>query len=323
MRESIEGFASQFSFVPTIERDDEQGAPAHVVLGGMGGSHLATGIIKMLRPGVELYVHRDYGLPPYDDQFMEDSLFIASSYSGNTEETLDFAKSAVDRGLRIAVVTTGGKLLEFAEEHNLPTIKLPSDGIQPRMALGYFLLAIARFLADESLEKELATDAAQIDATELEETGDEIARLAHGKIPLICASADNLPLAHLWKIKFNETGKIPAFYNVFPELNHNEMTGFDAIDSTQNLASQFAVIMVRDDEDDLRVQKRMEICADLYKERGLTLINYEVKGSTPVERALSTLLVEDWSALYASERYGTESDAVPMVEDFKQRLKDT
>jgi glucose/mannose-6-phosphate isomerase len=321
MRESIEAFASQFSFIPEIIRDDNEGTPARVVVGGMGGSHLATSVLKTLRPGIDLYVRRDYGLPPYDDDFMRDALLIASSYSGNTEETLDFARSGLERGYRVAVVTTGGELLRFAEENNLPTIVLPKGGIQPRMALGYFSLAIAKFIGDDSLMRELATEGSSMNASVLEDVGEEIARKLHGKIPLIYSSLDNLAIAHLWKIKFNETAKIPAFYNSFPELNHNEMTSFDAIDTTRGIIGTFAAIFVRDAEDDARIQARMDVCAQLYRERGVDVIEYTITGDSAVERIFGTLLVADWSALYLSERYGTESNEVPMVEDFKARLR--
>jgi glucose/mannose-6-phosphate isomerase len=326
MRESIEGFISQFSFEPVLDRDDGQGGSKHVVIGGMGGSHLATGVIKMLQPGIELYVHRDYGLPPYDAEFMNDSLFIASSYSGNTEETLDFARSVLDRGLRLAVVTTGGELLDFAQENDLPTIQMPV-GDQPRMALGYFLRAFAYLIGresgDQSLFEELEDDSKPVDPSALEGAGDEISRRIHGKVPVIYASKDNMTLAHLWKIKFNETGKIPAFYNMFPELNHNEMTGFDVIDSTRHLVDSFAVIFLMDSDDDARIRERMQICADMYRERGIEVVEYEIDGEVYLDRILSTLLVGDWSAFYASERYGTESEAVPMVEDFKKKLKES
>jgi glucose/mannose-6-phosphate isomerase len=325
MRQSIENFAKQFAFDPAIERAEARVAasglaPKHFIVGGMGGSHLAAGLVKAFRPGAEVYVRRDYGLPPFDDSFMKESLFVACSHSGNTEETLDFAQAARAKGYAVAAITTGGTLADGARSEGLPLIVLPADGIQPRIAIGYATIALSRMIGDEALVAELRDAMASFDPTALRERGETLAKHLYGNVPLVCASVDNLALAYNWKIKFNETAKSPAFYNVFPELNHNEMTGFDVMDGTRSLSAGFRIVMLKDLQDDPRIQNRMDITAALYRERGLSVEEISIDGATRIERVFSSLVLADWTALALAERYGVEAEQVPMVEDFKKRL---
>src|SRR3989344_3768948 len=136
MQEAIKSFAKQFTFEPVIVNAELLKPSKKFVLGGMGGSHLAGDIIKMTRSDLDFQIHSDYGLPPLLIADLKERLCIASSYSGNTEETIDFAEVAQKNKLNLAVIATGGKLIEFAKNHCVPFIVLPSDGIQPRMALG-------------------------------------------------------------------------------------------------------------------------------------------------------------------------------------------
>lgn len=118
----------------------------------------------------------------------------------------------------------------------------------------------------------------------------------------------------------NETGKIPAFYNVFPELNHNEMTGFDVIDSTQGLSHNMKFVFLKDRDDHERIQKRMEIAERLLEERGFEVIVLEVSGEKVCEKLFRSLLLADWVALHTARLYGTESEQVPMIEEFKKLM---
>ena len=115
MEEAILNFHKQFNFKPEIINKEKIDSPKNFILSGMGGSHLASGLLKTFKPGINLYVHKNYGLPPFEDDFLKDSLLIASSYSGNTEETIDFLEEGYSRGYHMAVITTGGKLLDFAK----------------------------------------------------------------------------------------------------------------------------------------------------------------------------------------------------------------
>ena len=126
--------------------------------------------------------------------------------------------------------------------------------------------------------------------------------------------------AYNWKIKFNESAKIPSFLNVFPELNHNEMTGFDVIGATKELSGKLVILLLKDANDHPRIQKRMEVLLRLYKERGIQVEVKEFVGENLQERIFSSLVLADWTAWYTAKEYGTEPEEVPMIEEFKKRI---
>lgn len=285
----------------------------------MGGSPLAAELLASWKPELDIIIHRDYGLPALSHG--EERLWIASSFSGNTEEVLDFAELALVRNLPLATIAKGGKLLLFAQKHGLPHVVLPATSIQPRSGLGFQILALAALIGEETLLKELAGLESVFKPEELREEGRKLSLKLRGQVPAIYASARNQAIAYNWKIKFNETGKIPAFYNCLPELNHNEMTGFDAIATTEGLSHKFHFIFLSDTADHPQIQKRMKVTRKLYEERGLVCTEVPLEGAGGVlEKIFSSLLVADWTALHLSKLYGTEAEQVPMVEEFKKLI---
>lgn len=317
MEESIINFNKQFEYDPII-RDVEKlkNNYKHFIICGMGGSHLAAGILKMALPGIELYVHRDYNLPPFDEEFLKNSLLIASSHSGNTEEVISFLKLALLKGYDTAIITTGGQLFELAVSEQIPHIIIPDEDIEPRLALGYSTLALAEILGEKELVKELNSLAKKIDPKGLKKEADSIAGSINHKIPIIYASNKNLPVVYNWKIKFNETAKTPAFYNIFPELNHNEMQSFD--DESNN--DKFHFIFIHDSSDFERVEKRMKITSGMLEERGYVVTNLELFGSSVLEKIFNNLLIADWVALNIANLKNKNPQAVLMIEDFKNKL---
>jgi len=320
MRKAILDFNMQFGFIPEITNKEKLAQADHYVLLGMGGSHLAADIVKDILPDVALQIHEDYSLPEVSSKGIAETLFIASSYSGNTEEILDAAKEAYAKKYNIICIAVGGALIDFARTNSLPYIVLPNVGIQPRLALGYSLIALAHVLNQETLINNLRALAMTLHPAALEQQGKEIAALLEGYIPIIYASNRNRSLAYNWKIKCNETGKIPAFYNLFPELNHNEMTGFDFVEKTNKFSSYFYFIFIKDVQDNKRVQKRFEVTKDLYEKRGQRVIDIAITGNTRVDMIFSNLVLADWVAYHSAILYGAEPEQVPMVEDFKKKM---
>ncbi len=319
MRDAILGFAKQFSYEPRLEQGPLP-SYAKVVVAGMGGSHLAADILANLAPERNIQVWSDYGLPPYMSLNETETLFIASSYSGNTEETIDAYQAARGRGMSCAIVAVGGKLIELAKQDGVPFIQLPNTGIQPRSALGYSLRGLIELLGLKDLAREANALVSSLDPAALEEEGKRLADKLDGRVPVVYSSHRNACIAYNWKIKFNETGKVPAFYNLVPELNHNEMTGFDVVDSTKSLSERFVFVFLRDNQDHPRNQRRMEVMARLYRDRGLTVIELELEGADRMEWIFRSLLLADWTAVALAERYGLESEQVPMVEEFKKLI---
>lgn len=316
MEEAILNFNNQLGYEPEIIKSGKLGNYKHYVVCGMGGSHLATGILKMWKPGIELYVHRSYDLPPYDKKFLKESLLIASSYSGNTEEVVSFLKNGLEDGHDVAVIASGGELIKIAKEKNIPYIQIPNTHIQPRSALGFSLIAMAKLIDEPVCIDELRELKSLIDPTSFMAEGDSLAESIGGKIPVIYSSIENLPIVYNWKIKFNETGKIPAFYNLFSELNHNEMQGF----GDEKFSDQFHIIILRDKRDHPKIQKRMAVTADLLESKGYSVTTLILEGESVLLKVFSSLIVADWTALRIAKKNGYSSDSVPMIEEFKRKL---
>jgi len=311
MRDALEKFPSQFLFEPIIENIDALVRGKQLVICGMGGSHLSADVFNMLAPGRIRAIHSDYGLPELPDA--EKYLYVMSSYSGNTEEVMESYELARGAGLDMCAMAVGGALIERAKADGVAHIQFPSVGLQPRAALGYGVVALAAFTGVDF-------PAPQSDVFAARAEGEKLAQNLIGKIPLVYASGRNGALAQNWKIKFSENTKIPAFWNMIPELNHNEMTGFDIVDATRELSEKFFVIMLRDADDHIRNERRFEITRDLYVARGISVLDVELAGATRADKIFASLMLADWTSVLLGEYYGVETELVPMVEEFKKQI---
>ena len=328
MSDAIKSFAEQFSYRPTIENEQKLKKYKKYILSGMGGSHLAADLARIYDPTLPLIIRSDYGLPKMLAHEHRQSLFIASSYSGNTEEVVGALKDALKQKIPSAVISVNGQLIKIAKKYHLPFIQMPDAGIQPRLALGFSLNALFKLMGQEAALRDCYNLAKTLKPTALEKTGKELARKIKNHVPIIYCSRVNRAIAYNWKIKFNETGKIPAFYNVFPELNHNEMTGFSAgggpafggDKKIKSINRIFYFIILKDNNDHPKISKRMNVLEKLYKKRGLKVETMELKGDK-LEKIFNSLLLADWTAFYTAQNYGLEPEQVPMVEEFKNLIK--
>lgn len=317
MEEQLEGLPAQFSWKPTYEGSTPEGSASEYIVCGMGGSHLAASLLEQHDPTLPIRIHRDYGLPPVT----ESSRIILSSYSGNTEEILDAAQTAVDTGLSAIAITTGGALADYAREHNIPLILLPTTGAEPRSAFGHELLALA-YAIDPELVASVREAGSAVTPETRKEMGEEIGVALEGRIPLIYAATSNEIVARIWKTFFNETAKVPAFSYPIPEFCHNELSGFDMTEATEDLSSRFIAIFLTDEEDHPRNQKRMEIARDLLNERGIDTLAVPLEGATPLTKALSGISTGVYAALTLAHTYGVEDAKTPLIAEFKERMKD-
>ncbi|MBI5370320.1 hypothetical protein HZA85_03985 [Candidatus Uhrbacteria bacterium] len=316
MSNAVKQFPQQFTFVPKVQNASHLKPFDQAFYIGMGGSHLAADLALLCHPKLPLSISSDYGLSA-PIECVSRPLVIAGSYSGNTEETLDGYETARKHKLPVAVIASGGKLIDLAKKHHAPYIEIPNTGIQPRMALGFALRALLKLLGDERGLRDSARLVKTLKPLMYRKTGEHLAGRLRGKIPVIYSSTRNQAIAYNWKIKFNETGKIPAFFNVIPELNHNEMNGFDVTAATKKLCAPFHFIFLTDAQDHPRVQKRFAILERLYTKRGLPVERQPIVGKEPFEKVFRSLLTADWTAITIADAYGLESELVPMVEEFK------
>lgn len=321
MFDALQKFPQQLLHEVSIHNEENLKHRNRLVVCGMGGSHLSADIFNTLQPHIISHVHTDYGLPDLTDAEARESLYVMSSYSGNTEEVLEAYELARNKKYSIAVMAVGGTLIERAKRDEVPYIEFPNVGIQPRAALGYGVMGFVRLTNQLQLESELRALHGKLNIDASDHAGRELAAALKGSVPIIYSSMRNAAIAQNWKIKFNENTKIPAFWNAIPELNHNEMTGFDVVDSTRELSQKFHVIMLRDSEDHPRNQRRMEITADLYQQRSIAVRVIEMQGTSRAEKVYNSLMLGDWTSVHLGEMYGVETEQVPMVEEFKKLIR--
>jgi len=320
MREVINKSAGQFATGLDLAKNIKiQGTFKSVVICGMGGSALPGDILSyLLLPKAPIYIHKDYNLPAVAN---EDSLVVCISYSGNTEETVSSLQECINKNITCVAIASGGKLGKIAEEHNIPLVKIPS-GIQPRSATGYLFSALIGTLINcnivEDVSEEILNTAEELTKinTTLEKEGKILAKRLDKKIPLVYASSVFQTIAKIWKIKFNENSKIPAFTNFFPELNHNEMVGFTGVKKTSGLH----LLIIKDSADHPRTIKRMELTSLLLKKKGVKTDFIETKQGTLMFRMFSSLLLGDWVSYYLAINNNIDPTPVDMVEEFKVLL---
>lgn len=320
IQEDIKNYAKQFAFEPEVRHAAKLKKHAKFVVAGMGGSHLAASLIQAWHPEIDVVVWSDYGLPPIGDKALKERLIILSSYSGNTEETIDAFNAAKAKKLPMAVIAARGKLITLAEKNKVPYVQIPDFHMQPRMATGLSLKAMLAVMGEKNLLAEAKLLATQLQPAREELRGKDLARRVLGNVPIIYASLNNGPIAQNWKIKFNETGKIPAFWNVVPELNHNEMTGFDTKAKTTPLSRNFHFIFLKDAGDDRRIIKRMNVMEKLYRDRGFKTEIVLLQGKSALHKIFNALNLADWVAYHTAKMYGVEPEQVPMVEEFKKLI---
>jgi glucose/mannose-6-phosphate isomerase len=201
----------------------------------------------------------------------------------------------------------------------LPYIVIPNTGIQPRSALGFSALSIAAFV-EPSMIPELQNLQSSLDPESLREQGKEIANALQGKVPVIYSSNPNRALGYIWKITMNETGKVPGFQNLFPELNHNEMQGYDFNEKTAELSSNFSFFILHDSEDHPRIELRMKTVTDLYQEKGFDVTTLYLEGENILEKVFNSVILANWIAVNLARNNGAEPEKVALIEEFKKRI---
>lgn len=319
MYEAIKNFNQQFEYQPKIENQSALKKAEEFVVVGMGGSHLSADILKVRQPGFPITIHRDYGLPAWPDKALKNCLIIASSYSGNTEEVIEAFIKAQEKKLGLAVIAANGRLIDLAKKTETPYIQLPKTDLAPRLTLGHSLMALLKITGQKEELKEAAALSHLLKPAQYEEAGRSLAKKIKGRVPIIYSSTRNKGIALGWKEILNESGKTPAFFNVFPELNHNEMAGFEP-DSLKQIDQNFYFILLKDSSDYAAVARRMEIFKDLFEKKGLTVETIELRGASPFERIFSSIILAEWTGYYIAKEYGLTPEKTPVIEEFKKLI---
>ncbi|HZZ99622.1 MAG TPA: SIS domain-containing protein [Candidatus Paceibacterota bacterium] len=310
---ALDSFSDQFNTHYEIVNGESLRPFKHIIIAGMGGSRLAPDMLAMLHPELSIRVHSDYDLPFISSENSKDTLIIANSHSGDTAETISAAEAALEKGLNLAIVAGGGQLAQMAEERKLPHVITPEAvGLPARLSFGYSFAAICRLLSlDSNLE---ISDSLKKWA---EETGSKMTFVFDDKIPLIFAPRNFIEAAYVWKITLNETAKIPAYCNRLPEMDHNELAGYDR---DNNLCGRFSALFIKDGGDE-RMNKRIKITAETLRDNGIPVEVIDIPDGKPLARAIASALAAHWTAYGLAVRRGVDPAEVPVIDQFKTAMR--
>lgn len=310
-----------------IENKPDAGTVETVVVAGMGGSALAADLARdWLDLAVPYEVVKSYTVPKYVG---ERTLFVANSFSGNTEETLSALQEARDKGAQVVVIAKGGKLLDVARQDSLPYIQLSWD-YQPRMGMFLHLRALVTALAHfgaankdsldemsacaEWLREETAAWLQAVPA--VDNPAKQLASWCAGKTPVIFSDTSLGSIAYKWKISFNENSKNVAYCNELPEFDHNEFTGW----TSHPVEKAFAPLNIRSSFEHPRVSKRFELGEQLLSGMKPAAKTVQLQGDTKIAQLLWGCVYADFVSSYLGILNGVNPMRVDHIEKLKKEL---
>jgi len=304
-----------------------------VIVSGMGGSAIGADLLAAYVAGrchVPITVHRNYGLPAWAQN--AETLAIAVSHSGNTEETLSSLEQARSRGCRCLAITTGGGLAKMAVGERVLLWQFEHHG-QPRAAVGFsfaLLLALLTRLklipdAAEEMSKTVAAMQAQQDGLRMDTPAahNPAKRMAGqfvGRLPVIFGSDLLAPVARRWKTQINEIAKAWAQFEELPEADHNTLAG--AL-YPETLISQIMALFLRSGHDLTRNRRRSDLTRQTLMIEGINTDALDGRGDSAMAQQWTLLHFGDYVAYYLAMAYGVDPTPVEAIESFKQALKST
>jgi glucose/mannose-6-phosphate isomerase len=332
MYNNIRSFFEQVEEAVTIGRkfrpDTNAKRIANIVLAGMGGSAIAGDLLRTYlstQLQVPFIVNRHYTLPSYVGR---NSLVIVSSYSGNTEETLEAYEQALDRNAHILCITSGGEVAQKARDAKNNIIFIPG-GLQPRAALGYsffpLLYAMGKMGFAQTHDHEV-TETINVLKTISGEATDKtdknfpfsIAKRLVGKAVIVWSSSDLLEAVGVrWRGQINENAKHCAYSSLLPESNHNEIVGWE---NPGDILKRFAVVVLKDRDDHKRVVQRIAITGELLKNIPDAFIEIHPRGETRLSRMFSTIHSGDWISFYLAMLNEVDPTPVERINYLKNEL---
>jgi len=343
MHKILLGFSQQYrdayDQATKFDLPKEFGSVKNIVVSGMGGSAIGGDLLRSLFSEgcrVPIVVNRNYSIPGFVN---EDTLFIAASYSGNTEETLSAFGRAVEKKAKVVSISFGGKLedcskkakeLKKTTEHFRICYKVK----QPRCAFGHLFTPMMVFLSklglipDDNASEvkdavKLLSDASKRLALDVPAECNEakqIAKAIYGKLPVIYASQNYFDVVAMrWKTQFNENGEMMGFNNVIPEMNHNGIVGWGI---PEDITHQFAVIFLCDDAGFERIRKRVNITRELISEisEKIQIVPVQAQGNSPLVKALYLIYLGDFVSYYMAILNDRDPMPVERINILKKRL---
>ena len=302
-----------------------------IVFAGMGGSAIGADLVKSYlarESRLPIVVVRDYFLPRYVDQ---KSLVFITSYSGNTEETISAYTQARAKRAKIIIICSGGKLLAEAKGKGIPYVVIPSNLI-PRAALGYLSIAPLVILSKIGLVKHqskpiketakalegLRDNSLGIGIKQNKNIAKQIAKRLFGKFMIIYAAIDILEAAVTrFRGQLAENSKTLSWSHIFPEMNHNEIVGWQ---HPKDLFKHLSVVFLKDKDDYYRTKSRMDVTKKILKDEGVQIIDINTQGKSLLSRIFSLIYICDFVSFYLAIINKTDPTPVDKVTYLKQQL---
>ena len=304
--------------------------PTTIITAGMGGSAIGGELLKDWARDlttVPIEVCREYTLPAYAD---ENTLVIAVSYSGETEETLSVFLDAIRRKCPTVCISSGGTLQHFAKRLNVPHLQVPA-GMAPRATLPYLFVPILALLHKIGL-------VATVDP-EITETIEILRKVSEANQPtkpsesnfakaLASNVCETIPVtygfgffravAQRFKTQFNENSKIPAKWEFFPELDHNEIVGWEHVN---DIAEHFSVILIRDEDEPESIRQRIEATKEIIGKQSVKTFEVHSLGKSTLAKMTSVICIGDFASVYLAILRGIDPTPVNTISVLKERLK--
>lgn len=325
MKDLIQDFPNQIDKALQIARETPLRnlgkRPSNVLITGLGGSGIGGTIVSDLCAQfarVPIAVNKDYGVPHWVGA---DTLVIACSYSGNTEETLEACSQALEYGAMLAAITSGGKLKELCVERGLNHIIIPG-GNPPRSMLGYSLVQIFKLLSHYGIQTpnfeadlEVAVEELRASQDDIKLSAKDYAEALKGKLIAIYSCAPYGGVTTRWRQQFNENSKMLGWDSVIPEMNHNQLVGW------AGGSDQIAAIILRSEDEHPNNARRADLNAALFKEYTSTVLEIHASGANTISRVFNLIHLGDWISYYLSEINQVDIMDIHVIEDLKSKLQ--
>ena len=300
---------------------------SNIIISGLGGSAISADLIKNFlcnEISIPLLINRNYNLPKFAGK---NTLFIASSYSGNTEETISALRQAIKLGCKIISITTGGELEAISIKENIPCVKV-QKGFQPRYSLGLSFFTLLKVLQEIKLIGDQSSIVEKIKSnwkqngtafTKVENTAYMIAQSLVGFIPVIYSVADSTSaVGYRLKCQFNENSKLHAFHNEVPEMNHNEIIGWE---SYHEKIFHSKIIIIQDETYHPQIKKRFNILKDIFTKTGVETVYLKSSEESFKVRLLDLIYLGDWISYYVGVLRGFDPSEIDNIHTLKDKLK--
>jgi glucose/mannose-6-phosphate isomerase len=292
----------------------------NIIITGLGGSGIGGTIISELINDscpVPILVNKDYFLPSFANS---NTLLIVSSYSGNTEETLQVMNEAIAKKVQIVCVTSGGKVLELAKQHQFEFIEIPG-GNPPRSCIGYSLvqlikILIAKGFAPASLMTDLESSIhlLQEEKASIKVNAMTIAKKLSGQIAVLYSLGSCEGVSVRFRQQINENSKALCWHHVFPEMNHNELVGWTEVNK------HLTVVTFHTSFDYARTKKRYEVCKPIFEKYAKEVIDITAHGTSKLEQFFYLINIGDWISCYIADIKDIDPIEVNVIDHLKKEL---